>query len=124
MTNDKKTDEPIPGVVTEAEAAKETPVKAGEKAANERAAANRKQSSATSDAGIVSEADVKEKYSPDKVEAAKNEQAARHRAEAHPASAEPNVISEVEVAAEVHDGEKPSRKRTTKDSTPRTTRSK
>jgi hypothetical protein len=123
MTKDKSVDA-IPGAITEGEAAEEKPAEMGE--------AHRKQSGAGFDSGIVTEAEVKQRYSPDKVEEAKNEQAARHRAEAHPAWAEPSVMSEVDVVAEVPDtakeAEKAEReaqpKRTTQNSKPRSTRSK
>lgn len=93
---EKKRAEADGGVISEVEAAK-TPPSDGEKVSNELAAAHASQSTATSEDLVISEAEAIENP-PATGEEQANAEAAEHAAEAQPDSAEPNVVTEAQVA--------------------------
>lgn len=122
------------GVISEAEAAKQGPVD-GEKIANARAAAHRKQKYAVADTPVIDEAEAAAEPK-DAAEQAANERAEQLRTEPAAEGPEAHIVTEAEVVKQAEeDGEletdepegpeaKSSRgKRTTADSKPRSTRS-
>ena len=114
----------IPGVISEAEAAKEKPID-GEAVANARAKAHRSQKYASSDTPVISEAEAV-KEPADAAEKTSNARAAELRSESFKDGLDAHIVTEADVVAKVPDAEpepvKP--KRTTENKKPRTTRAK
>lgn len=116
------------GVISEAEAAKQGPAD-GEKIANERAAAHRKQKFGSGDTPVIDEAEAA-KEPADATEKAANARAEALRSEKYPDPWDAHIVTEPEVAAQVPDTAKEAEKaekdaqpkRTTQDSKPRAKR--